>query len=295
MAHPVARKTAVAAYAPPLLALCGVVGTDDGGFVGHLQTVGHMARKRHIEHQGALAAALHDVLHRGYECACAPSEGTAGLEDYPQIGVTLTEATQSVNQQVYIVTFAGHKMTAAHIEPLNFIQQVTELPLHNLQRGNQVLGLRLTQRVEVEALNALGKFLQQLGTDAKTACGRCGVVEVRFDGRVFVVDAQTARDTIQQGPLAVALPLPERVEGYVVAVAHELLPLTLRVDGCVGVCPLAILLVDQAGLGQRACRSAVGVLAEDGKDTPHCARFEGHDNLHARLTTHTVDDGHIFK
>ena len=282
----VAGQAARAAHPPAGLSLGGFVRPDDGRFVGHLEAVGHVAGERDVEHRRAHAAVLDDVLDGRDQIARAPGEGAARFEDQPQVGVARPELAQQGDQLIAVVVGVRHQVAAAHVEPLDAVEQVAEALLDGLKGQPQVLGARFAEDVEMESLDALGEFAQLFGRDAQTRAGDARVVEVGLDGRIARVDPQTARDAVDQGPLSEAFELGEGVEGDVVAAAQDLVEVAVGIDRGIGMGRSAELFEDEPGLG-------VGMLRQLGKNAPHGAGLQCDDDLGARLAPYAVDQGQI--
>ena len=207
-----------------------------------------------------------------------------------------TELPQQRNQRVAVVVGVGHQMAAAHVEPLDTIQILPEMPLHGLQRQTQVLGARLAQHMEVESLDPLGNppvRRELLGRYAESRPGDTRVVEIRLDWRILRIDAQPARKAVDQGALPETIELRKGVEGNMVAVTQDFVDVAFGVDRRIGMGRTAVFLEDEAGFGGRAGRGSVRMAGQDGKDPPHGASLQGNDNLGTRFGAHTIDGRQI--
>ena len=252
-----------------------------------------MWQANETSHRRAHAAVLDDVLDGRDQIARAPGEGAARFENQPQVGVARPELAQQGDQLIAVVVGVRHQVAAAHVEPLDAVEQVAEALLDGLEGQPQVLGARFAEDVEMESLDALGEFAQLFGRDAQARTGDARVVEVGLDGRITRVDPQTARDAVDQGPLSEAFELGEGVEGDVVAAAQDLVEAAVGVDRGVGMGQSAKLFEDEPGLGRGTRRCSVGVARQFGEDAPHGAGLQCDDDLGARLAPYAVDQGQI--
>ena len=203
------------------------------------------------------------------------------------------ELAQQSDQLIAVVVGVRHQVAAAHVEPLDAVEQVAEALLDGLEGQPQVLGARFAEDVEMESLDAIGEFAQLFGRDAQTRTGNARVVEVGLDGRIARVDPQTARNAVDQGTLSEAFELREGVEGDVVAAAQNLIEVTIGVDRGVGMSRTAELFEDEPGFGRGTRRRSVGVARQFGEDAPHGAGLQCDDDLGARLAPYAVDQGQI--
>ena len=277
VAHVVAAQARVAAHAVGVQAggRSGD-GAADGGLVGHLETVGHVAGKGYVEYGGAYAVVLDDVDHGRYQRARLPAECAAGLEYDLEVGVALLEVAQESYQVVGVVALAGHQVAAAHVEPFDLRQQVAESLFDPHEGLLEVVGGRLAQRVEVQPLDALRQVRQLVGRDAQPRTGGTGVVEVGLDLGVFGVDAQSARHAVAVGhDLGVeVLELAQRVEGDVAAVPQDGGEIALGVGWRIGVGGAAHLFEGEPGLVYGAGGGAGDVFPDDGERLPQGVGLE---------------------
>ena len=236
---------------------------------------------------------LDDILDRRDEVARPPSEGAAGFEDQPQAGMAGLEIAQQGDQLVAVVFGVGHQVPAAHVEPFDPVEVLAEMFFDGLERQFQVVRTRLAQNVEVQPVDTCGKLLQLVGRDTEARARDARVIEVGLHGRILRVDAQAARDAAQQGHRPEAVELRDRVEGDMVAATEYFLDIAIGINGSISVRRLAVFLENKACLGGGTCRSAVGMLCQQGEYTPHGAGLQGHDNFGARLAAHAVDHGQI--
>lgn len=200
------------------------------------------------------------------------------------------ERFQNPDQLVAVVVGVGHQMAAAHIEPLDLVEESAEMLFDGFQRLSQVLGPRLAEHVEVQSLDTRGKLRQLLRGDAQPRPRHAGVVEVGLHGRVLRVDPQAARDAADQRPLAEPFELREGVESDMVAATQDFVDIAIRIDGRIGVRRAAELFTDEPRFGGRTGRRTVGVPRQIRKDAPHGAGLQRHDDFRARLPAHPVDD-----
>ena len=200
------------------------------------------------------------------------------------------------DQLVAVVLGVGHQMPAAHVEPLHPVEALPEAKLHGLQRLAQVLGARFAQHVEVQSLDPLGQTAQlrePLGRDAQPRAGHAGIVQIGLDGRIERIDAQSARQPVDERTLAEPFVLREGVERDVVAACDDLVDVAVGVYRRIGVGRTAELLADEARFGGGTGRGPVGVFRQLGEDAPHGAGLQRHDDLRARRAAHAVDDRQI--
>ena len=66
------------------------------------------------------------------------------------------ERLQHSDQMLHIVSFFGHQVAAAEVDPLELGQECAELPLKVLQRLFQVETAAFTKRMKMQALDAVG-------------------------------------------------------------------------------------------------------------------------------------------
>ncbi len=241
------------------------------------------------EHRRAHAAIHHHVLHGRYEVPRAPGEGAARLKDEPQAGMAGAEPVQQVDQLLAVVFGMGHQVAAAHVEPGDAVEPAAEMRLDRFERPAQMLGARLAEHVEVQALDSLGQLAELRRRHAEARTRHTRIIEVGFHGRILRIDPQSARYALRAGPRAEALVLRHRIEGDVVAAPHDLPEIAVGIDRSVGVGRTSVLLEHEARLGGRAGRGSVGVTGQFGENTPHGARLERHDDFGARPAAHLVD------
>ena len=278
VAHVVAAQARVAAHA------VGVEPGDGGGdgsangrLIGHFEAVGHVAGKGDVEYGGAYLVVLDDVDHGRDQRAGLPAECAAGFENEFEVGVTLFEIPEEMDQVVGVIPLAGHEVAAAHVEPFDLREQVAESLLDPHECLFEVVGGRLAQRVEVQPFDALRQRGQFVGGDAQSRPGGTRVVEVGFYLGVFGVDAQSARHAVAVGyDLGVeALELADRVEGDVAAVPQYGGKVTLGIGGRIGVGGAAHLFKGQSGFVYGAGGGAGYVFPNDGERFPQGIGLEG--------------------
>ena len=130
---------------------------------------------------------------------------------------------------------------------------------------------------------------QLFGRNAQPRAGNAGVVKVRFDGRILRIDPQAARKAADKGPLPETFELRDGVEGDMVAAMQYLVDIAVRIGRGVGVGGLPELLENEARLGGGTRSRTVGVPRQFGKNAPHGASLQGHDNFGTRFPAHAVD------
>ena len=97
-----------------------------------------------------------------------PAPGTAGLQNQLQVGISTLEGAKNLLQVPDVVALTGHQVPAAHVEPLQAGQVLAKLLLEGQQHLFQVKTCALAQGMEMEALDALGQFLQVIGQHAES-------------------------------------------------------------------------------------------------------------------------------
>ncbi len=199
------------------------------------------------------------------------------------------EPVQQVDQLLAVVFGMGHQVAAAHVEPGDAVEPAAEMRLDRFERPAQMLGARLAEHVEVQALDSLGQLAELRRRHAEARTRHARIVEVGFHGRILRIDPQSARYALRAGPRAEALVLRHRIEGDVVAAPHDLPEIAVGIDRSVGVGRTSVLLEHEARLGGRAGRGSVGVTGQFGENTPHGACLERHDDFGARPAAHLVD------
>ena len=144
----------------------------------------------------------------------------------------------------------------------------------------------------MQPLDSIGESAvsgQLIGRDAQTRPRHAGVVEIRLDGRILGIDAQSARKAVDQRPLSETCVLRKGVEGYVAAAVQDLVDVVIRIGGGIGVGRTAELLQHKPCFGGRTGRGSVGVGRQLGEDAPHGAGLQGDDDLGTRFAAHAVD------
>ena len=203
---------------------------------------------------------------------------------------------QQCNQFIAIVIGMGHQMPAAHIEPLDRIEIFAETLFDRFQCQPEVFGTRLAQHMEMQSLNAdrqAARRIQFLGRNTQPRACDTRIIKVCFDRRILRIDAQSARNAVNQRPLTEPLELRQRVERDVVAVTHDFVETGIGVNGCIRVRRTSVLLRHEPRFGDGTCRSTVGMLRQFGKNPPHGAGFERNDDFDTRFAPHTVNSSKI--
>ena len=250
------------------------------------------AGKRHVEHRRAYAAVHDDILDGRDQIARTPRKSAARFENQPQMGMAYVELLQKGDQRVTVVVDVRHQMAAAHVEPFDPVEVRSEMAFDGLQRQPQVFGTRFAQNVEMKALDPFGKSAvrsQLFGRNAQTRTRHAGVVEIRLDGRILGIDAQSARETVDQRPLSETFILRKGVEGNMAAAAQDLVDVVIRIGGGIGVGRTAEFLQYKPRLGGRTGRRSIGVSRQLGENAPHGAGLQCDDDLGTRFAAHAVD------
>lgn len=159
----VAREAGVATHAIGWQSLDRVVvSSADGGFIGHLETVWHVACKGDIEHGCLYASVFHNILNSGEEETRLPSKGRAWFQDYAKVRMASAEGLDGVNEQLAVVALTGHEVTATHVYPLYFLEPMTEAGLKGIEKANKIVGPALTKGMKMKTLDDGWELVGQL-------------------------------------------------------------------------------------------------------------------------------------
>ena len=199
------------------------------------------------------------------------------------------ELPEQRDQLVAVVLGVRHQVAAAHIEPFDPVEVLVEVFFDGFERQPQVVRTRLAEHVEMQTVDSRRQLLQEVGRNAQTRTRNAGVVEVGLDGRILGIDTQSARNAAQQGHRSETLELGDGIEGDMVAAAKYLFDIAVGIDRGVGMGGAAELLENKTRFGGGRGRRAVAVAGQFGKDAPHGAGLQSHDNFSARFAAHTVD------
>ena len=252
-----------------------------------------MAGERHVEHRRTHAAVLNDVLHGRNQVTRPPSEGAAGLQDQAQVRIFRLELLQNADQLVAIVILVGHKVSAAHIEPFDPVEETTETLFDGIERQAQMFGAGLAQHVEMQSFHPGGQLLQLPGRNTQPRTGHARVIEIGFYRRIAGVDPQAARNTAQQGHLSEPFELRNGIEGDVIAAIENLFDIPVGIYRSVRMRRTAELLENQPRLGQRRSGGSVGMLRKLRENTPHGTGLQSDDHFGTALPANAVDDRQI--
>ena len=273
-----------------------VAGAVDGGPVGHLQHVGHVAGGGDVEQRQPHPGVLVDVEHARHQHAGVHRRRLARLEDDLEVGVPGLQPAQGPHQEVHVVVGLGDPVPAAAVQPLHLRQPVAEAGLEGLQHAREDPRTLLAEGVEVQAVHPLGQGLpQHRAGGAQARAGGAGVVERDLDLAVLRVAAQAHLDLPAAGAHRgqVALELGARVEHQVVGVAQGLGQVLGRKGRRVGVHLPAELLAREAGLVGAARAAAVQVRTQHVEGGPEGEALEREQHLAAGLGAHPREDAPV--
>lgn len=105
--------------------------------------------------------------------------------------MTLAEGPQHGHEVVGIISLTCHKMTSAHIYPLQRRKQMAERVLESLDYLFKVMRVAFAQGMEMQTFHILGQPVGEVfGTYAETRAGKSRVVEVGLNHGAARIDAQ---------------------------------------------------------------------------------------------------------
>jgi hypothetical protein len=140
----------------------------------------------------AVADVVERVHHSRHEHAGAERDRFAGLEVDLDLGMARTELAHDADESIDLVVGARDVMTAAEVDPLHAIDEVAELGLERGDRTLEGVAVVLTQRVKVQAIEAVEVARADVAArGAEPAAQPGGIVERDLGLLVLVVDAQT--------------------------------------------------------------------------------------------------------
>ena len=187
----------------------------------------------------------------------------------------------------------GHKVSAAHIEPFDPVEETTETLFDGIERQAQMFGAGLAQHVEMQSFHPGGQLLQLPGGNTQPRTGHARVIEIGFYRRIAGVDPQAARNTAQQGHLSEPFELRNGIEGDVIAAIENLFDIPVGIYRSVRMRRTAELLENQPRLGQRRSGGSVGMLRKLRENTPHGTGLQSDDHFGTALPANAVDDRQI--
>ena len=157
---------------------------------------------------------------------------------------------------------------------------------------NRAINKKLIAIIAIVALVAI------LGV-CLVACNADDYVK-RLEKKGYKVEAVTAEDlSIEDAEIEWAVTgikgsiSLNGIEGDMVAAAKYLFDIAVGIDRGVGMGGAAELLENKTRFGGGRSRRAVAVAGQFGKDAPHGAGLQRHDDLRARRAAHAVDDRQI--
>ena len=203
------------------------------------------------------------------------------------------ELLQSADQLVAIVILVGHQVSAAHIEPLDPVEEAAETLFDGIERQAQMFGAGLAQHVEMQSFDPGGQLLQLPGGNSQPRTGHTRIIKIGFYRRIAGVDPQAARNAAQQSHLSEPFELRHGIEGDVIAAIENRFDIPIGVNRCIGVRRTAELLENQPRLGQRRSGGSVGMLRKLRENTPHGTGLQSDDHFGTALPANAVDDRQI--
>ena len=177
-----------------------------------------------IEDSEFVAGGFEDVHHGCAEDAGMDRHGLARLQPDLEV-VFLTGLLHQPDEEFAVVEGFCDPVTAAHVEvgELRIVEQVSEFPVHCLERAFQVRRILFAEGVEMEAGKPCQiRTLQLVRSDPKAGSGNAGIVDRCLAGGVFRIDAEAALQfpgdeaRVGEDGFAEAEPLGQRIEIEVV-------------------------------------------------------------------------------
>ena len=127
-------------------------------------------------------------------------------------------------------------MSAAHIQPLHFGQNVTEFIFHCCQCSLQSICVLLTEGVEMQTVKQGSQFLRHvlvpfISCDSKAAARRTRIINgMVFLGGTFRVDTEPHTLSAGLRPPAKLFKLPHRIKYNMVCIAQQFFKLFFSVS-----------------------------------------------------------------
>ena len=162
IAHKVTTKTGIASEPIDVWGiLCWVetfgIGANAFGkthlwLIRHLQTIGHVACEADVENCCADTVVFNNVDHLTYQRPGLPQESTAWLQNQFQVRIAFVEAIQYVDQQLCVVVFTGHQMSASEVNPFQFREPFAKLLFDMSECALKGIGSAFTMAVAMETI-----------------------------------------------------------------------------------------------------------------------------------------------
>ena len=193
---------------------------------------------------------------------------------------------QSGYQMFGVVVGTRHQMSAAHVEPFNLREKMSESLFDNRQSPLQIERRRLAQCMKMQPFDAFGQGSQLVGRYAQARSRRTRIVQIGFDIGKFRIDAQTARDTFRCRQSSIFGILSQRVESDMTTAQCYLFELGRRVNRRISVRLGAEFFVSHTRFAQRTRRRTPNIFAKNWKCTPQRKRLERQNNFDAGTFGH---------
>ena len=158
--------------------------------VGHFQHVGHMAGGGGIQY-GNVNPIMDDFQHLRHQESCPQHYGFAGFQiDFHPIG--LPQVLHQANEPLPVVVRPGDVVAAAQIQPFQAVEILAEFFLKGVEGGFQIVGVLLTQSVQMQSVQHGQDALVKIGLGgAQPGTGSAGVIDgVALLRGALRVDAQ---------------------------------------------------------------------------------------------------------
>ncbi|MNP28378.1 hypothetical protein D3C76_1213380 [compost metagenome] len=132
-----------------------------------------------------------EVQHRGHQITRVQRNSFSRLQIYFQAIIVL-HTFDACFQSWNIIIFTCDMVSTTEVDPFHLWQPLSEFLDHCIQRSLQIVGVLLTQCVEVQSGDAFQQVcIEILQFRAKTRTRRTRIVDLMsFLGRTFRVDAQ---------------------------------------------------------------------------------------------------------
>ena len=153
-----------------------------------------MASERGIYDRGLDTMILHDIHHRRQQESGLPRKCTSRLHDDFEVRIFGLERLQQPDQMFRVIVFSCHQMPASHIQPFDMRQETAETLFYFSQRLFQIIRTRFAKRMKMQALDTVGQLtIQKVANHSHPGARSARIIQIRFDIRIFRIDAQTAR------------------------------------------------------------------------------------------------------
>ena len=152
---------------------------------------------------------------------------------------------------LHIVSFTGHQMSPAHIDPFQSGKQMSETFFDTPQRFFQIIRRRLAQRVEMQSLYPFGQRISQNGSrNTETTSRSTRIIKRRFHIGIFGIDAQTTGNLSTRGRhrRIMVIKLRQRIERDVAAIRKDFGKILIGIHRSIGMCRRSHFLVSETSL-----------------------------------------------